>query len=760
MNEKTCQRLSKTIGSIYAHILYYRFIQDFATRVARLDRENFVEILDETRINTISDYKKAIKHSLAFYKAESGIDFPQDANDQLSQVINSLLHSWNGATARILREVHGAPIDAVLGFIVQEMVLGIGEGNYGSGLAQFVSPTSGNELPFGRYLPQSQGRAALEKDTDAEFLSIDKRGPSLEKTNSKALDALKSIAVTLRQLYRDEMQFDFTVESGNVSILGVKPAERNNRAAVSIAVQLKKLGLISKEDALMRINPNRLNEILHPMIDPKAIRKEIARGISASPGAASGKIVFSASSAMVAESRGEAAILIMIETSPDDIRGMHSANGVLTIRGGINSHAAVVARALGLPCIVGAHELNLNIDKKILILQDGTKLSEGDTITLDGTTGQILWGQVKLIKQEHGSDFENFIGWADQVSKLDVRGNADTPEDVRMARDFGVAGIGLVRTEHMFYDTERLTVMRELIFNEKENEHNAALDILLPMQRNDFIAIFDLMKEQPVCIRLLDPPLHEFLPKTAVQIKTLADAMNLPVSRIVERIKILEEINPMLGMRGVRLGIMIPGIYDMQVQAIFEAACKVERDTNTKVSPEIMIPFVSAKREVELIKSRIRAIATTVQNNLGQPVHYSIGIMIETPRVALRANDIAQTVDFISFGTNDLTQMTYGLSRDDVGRFMPEYLRQKVYSDDPFITLDLDGVGELISLAIERARDANPNISIGLCGEHGADPKSVWFCHEVGVDYVSCSSFRAPVAKLAAAQAAIRASIT
>jgi len=503
----------------------------------------------------------------------------------------------------------------------------------------------------------------------------------------------------------------------------------------------------------MRIAPKILNEILHPQIDPKEKRVQIADGIGASPGAATGKIVFNASSAVALASRGEASILVRIETTPDDIRGMHSANGILTERGGINSHAAVVARTLGLPCVVGVNNINIDQKNKKLHFENGTSLSEGDLITLDGSTGQILSGSTKLIEPELGGNFKQFMNWADKTRTMGVRGNADTPQDVRLAQKFGVDGIGLVRTEHMFFDTHRLNVMRELIFAEKTDDRQEALNLLLPMQREDFFEIFSLMGEQSVCIRLLDPPLHEFLPKSREQVVALAESMDLPLSKVINRVEELEEINPMLGTRGVRLGITVPEIYVMQARAIFEAACLVKKNTGRKIKPEIMIPLVSANREVELVKARVDAVASSVQSETGISVEYSLGVMVETPRAALRAHDIARTVDFMSFGTNDLTQMTYGLSRDDAGRFMREYVNQEIYDEDPFLTLDIHGVGELLSIAADRSRSVKPDILLGLCGEHGGDPESIIFCHEAGFDYVSCSPFRTPIARLAAAQA-------
>jgi pyruvate,orthophosphate dikinase len=753
MNWKIHASLEGALGKVAVDALYFRFIQDFATQVARLDAEDFDELLDNASSKNVIDYGKALDNALCLFEEETGDKFPQDPFTQLQQSLKSMASAWNSASARILRAARGAPTNAGLGLIVQEMVLGIGDGEFGSGIAQFVSPVTGEEQAFGRYLSQSQGRAAMEEEQSAQYLAKDERGPSLEEICPNCFKDLRSYTQIVTKLYRDDMQVEFTIKNGVVWLLDTTPADRTGRAAIAIVIRLHSMNLISLEEALMRISPKILNEILHPQIDPKANKVQIADGIGASPGAATGKIVFNASNAVVLDARGESSILVRIETTPDDIRGMHSAKGILTERGGINSHAAVVARTLGLPCVVGVNNINIDQKNKKIHFEDGTSLSEGDLITLDGSTGQILSGATKLIEPELGGDFKQFMSWADKIRTMGVRGNADTPQDVRLAQKFGVDGIGLVRTEHMFFDTHRLNVMRELIFSEKSDDRQDALNLLLPMQREDFLEIFSLMGEQSVCIRLLDPPLHEFLPKTREQVVALAESMDLPLSKVINRVEELEEINPMLGTRGVRLGITVPEIYVMQARAIFEAACLVQKNTGRMIRPEIMIPLVSANREVELVKARVDAVASSVQSETGMQVKYSLGVMVETPRAALRAHDIAKTVDFMSFGTNDLTQMTYGLSRDDAGRFMREYVNQEIYDEDPFLTLDIHGVGELLSIAADRSRSVKSNILLGLCGEHGGDPESIIFCHEAGFNYVSCSPFRTPIARLAAAQA-------
>ncbi|HKL56268.1 MAG TPA: putative PEP-binding protein, partial [Roseovarius sp.] len=538
---------------------------------------------------------------------------------------------------------------------------------------------------------------------------------------------------------------------------GVRVA-RNARAAVAIAVALAEDGIIAREDALMRIEPRALNELLHRQVDPEAARDVLTRGVAASPGAACGRIVFTAGAAQAAAAQGEAVVLVRRETSPEDIRGMHAAVAVLTERGGMTSHAAVIGRGIGLPCVVGASQIGLDPVRKQLNLPDGRVLKKGDTITIDGTNGEVLAGEAPLLEAARDESFQTLMSWADLVRDIAVRANADTPADAEVARNFRAQGIGLCRTEHMFFEADRLTVMREMIFADSSEDRAAALDRLLPMQRADFIDLFRIMQGQPVCIRLFDPPLHEFLPSDRSGMRELAEALDLPLSDVTRRVEALGEYNPMLGMRGVRLGITVPEIYDMQARAIFEATIEASHE-GAPVVPEIMIPLVSAMREVELVKARIDAAAAAVRSESGQDFTYRLGVMVETPRAALRAGDIAPHVSFLSFGTNDLTQMTYGLSRDDAGRFMSAYVQQGVYPEDPFHTLDVDGVGELLRIGAERGRAAKPDLVLSICGEHGGNPESIAFCREAGFDYVSCSPFRVPVARLAAAQLAVKGRI-
>ena len=756
MTPKVRDMLIKPLGRSGADRLFYRFVQDFAVQVARMDAEDFEDILEDCETDGQIDFDRALSTAFAMYEDDMDAPFPIEPSEQLRQALRSMANSWNGASARILRQAKGAPSDAGLGIIVQEMVLGLGRGESGAGTAQFIHSESGAAVAFGRYRSQAQGREAYENDGRfAQFLAKDERGPSLEEVAPKAFEKLKSFAETARRFLCDDMQLEFTIQDGEVWLLDAVAAERSGRASIASQVRLVEDGLITRDDALLSIAPRRLSEVLHPQIDRRAKIEPAAVGIGASPGAATGQIVFSASAAQAAEARGEAAILVRFETSPDDIRGMHSARGILTERGGMTSHAAVVARTLGLPCVVGANGIDIDAREKSMKLPNGTVLRAGDIITLNGNTGDVIKGAAPLVEPDLSDAFGVFMKWADEVRTLGVRGNADTPQDVRMAQVFGVDGIGLVRTELMFFEDNRMTAMREVIFAEEEADREAALNHLLPMQRDDFIEMFSLMGEAPTCIRLLDPPLHEFLPSTREESQALAEAMDLPLSKVMARIDDLAEFNPMLGTRGVRLGITAPEIYDMQARAIFEAAIEVNKAQGLKISPEVMIPLISANREVEIVKARVDAVAAAVQTERGESLDYTLGVMVETPRAALRADEIARTATFFSFGTNDLTQMTYGLSRDDAGRFMREYVNENVYPEDPFHSLDQDGVGELIQIAIERGRSVNPALKVGLCGEHGGDPASVAFCHSQRFDYVSCSPFRTPIARLAAAQAAL-----
>ena len=636
------------------------------------------------------------------------------------------------------------------------MALGLGPGESGQGVIRFVDMDTGAPRRRGRYVPQSQGFPAQLPASQPNGL-LGKR--SLEARCPEILDRLNEIGSVCRAKLREEMQIEFTLQDGQLTILDAIRVQRSNRAAIRVSVDLAEAGVITREEAVLRVDPHALSELLHPQLDPKSKRDTILTGIAASPGAATGRIVFSPEQAQASAARGEACILVTRETSPEDIRGMHAAAGVLTQRGGMTSHAAVIARGLGLPAVVGATEMRISQKSKTLLLPAGREFREGDVITVDGSSGTALAGAALMLPGGQDDAFQTLLTWADEFRDIGVRANADSTAEASTARDFGAEGIGLCRTEHMFFEPERLVVMREMIFTDDPQDRAAAVDRLLPMQRDDFVALFRAMPGQPVCIRLFDPPLHEFLPTDRDGIRDLADALDMNASDVASRINDLIEVNPMLGMRGVRLGIAYPEIYDMQARAIFEATLAVSRDGDPVV-PEIMIPLVSARREVELVRARVDAVAAAVRAESGAQFEYRLGVMVETPRAALRAGEIAQQVSFLSFGTNDLTQMTYGLSRDDAGRFMNDYVHKGVFAEDPFHILDTEGVGELLSLGAERGRKSRPEIVLAVCGEHGGNPESIAFCRDAGFDYVSCSPFRVPVARLAAAHLKLKQSVS
>ncbi|MEM6636582.1 MAG: putative PEP-binding protein [Pseudomonadota bacterium] len=743
MNDIAHATIAKQRGAKAADALYARFISAFAIQVSRLDPEPFAYPNEPDT--------KTLKALLEAYELEADDPFPQDPARQLADILKSMARAWESTTARLLRQAKGAPPDAGLGLVVQQMALGVGEGECGSGVIQFVSGTTGRPQITGRYKSQSQGREALNRDEGTLYLTRDARGPALEDELPEVFQQLKVQGQNARRALREEMQLEFAIDRQRLFVLDALPVQRNSRAGVRIAVDLAKSGVISKADAMMRVDPASLPELLHPQVNPGLARDVLFKGIAASPGAATGRIVFSSGAAQASAARGEACILVRRETAPEDVRGMHAAKGVVTERGGVTSHAAVIARGLGVPCVVGASGIQLHQKKKQFQTNDGRLMEEGDLITLDGSSGEVLAGAAELLEPALDDAFAELMRWADNERDIGVRANADTLDEARNAALFGAEGIGLCRTEHMFFDEDRLTVMREMIFAETGEDRHAALDRLLPMQRNDFRRLFEIMKGHSVCIRLFDPPLHEFLPHSKEGILELASALDLPVPDVSRRVEALAEFNPMLGMRGVRLGITVPEIYEMQAHAIFEATIDASAK-GAPVVPEIMIPLVSAKREVELVKTRIDAVAAAVRIERGIDFEYSLGVMVETPRAALRAEEIAAHADFLSFGTNDLTQMTYGLSRDDASRFMGAYVQQGVYREDPFHLLDLDGVGELLKIGADRGRRGRAGIVLSICGEHGGDPESISFCRDAGFDYVSCSPFRVPVAKLAAAQ--------
>ena len=746
MTDARHQAMCAEIGEAAATALYLRFIQAYAVHVARLDPDGFD--LPET------PSRAALIAALTAYEAETDEVFPQDPAVQLAEVLRSMARAWDGTTARLLRQARGAPADAGLGLVVQAMVLGVGAGECGSGVIQFVDPATGSPRVTGRYLSQSQGRDALSAGTGAIYLTRDARGASLEELCPDVFADLLRFGGLVRSRLREEMQIEFALDQGCLSILDAVLVPRTARAAVRIAVALAEDGVIGRDEAVLRVDPQALSALLHRQVDPRAARDRIVGGIAASPGAAAGRIVLTAAEAQAAAARGEDCVLVRRETTPEDIRGMHAARAVLTIRGGITSHAAVIGRGLGVPCVVGAADLVIDRKRGLITGPDGRSFRAGELITVDGTTGEVLAGAPAMLEPALDGAFRQLLDWADGFRDIGIRANADTPADARMARDFAAEGIGLCRTEHMFFEGERIGLMREMIFAEGAADRKAVLERLLPLQRADFAALFRIMQGQPVCIRLFDPPLHEFLPSDRAGMRELAESLALPLADVEARIEALAEYNPMLGMRGVRLGISVPEIYDMQARAIFQATVMVS-DRGDPVVPEVMIPLVSARREVELVKARIDKVAAAVRAETGVDFAYRLGVMVETPRAALRAAEIAQHASFLSFGTNDLTQMTYGLSRDDAGRFMSAYVQAGVYEEDPFHTLDIEGVGELLRIGAERGRKGRADITLSICGEHGGSRRAIDFCRREGFHYVSCSPFRVPHARLSAAQLAL-----
>jgi pyruvate,orthophosphate dikinase len=771
VSEATLPALARRHGDRVAWDLYRRLIHSFGAGALGVEGEEFEYALydamkyagveSETELSE-SDLEELARACLALIEQE-GAAFRQDPGEQLFGAIEALGASWGSVGARARRAARGLAEDAPLALIVQQMVLGLGPEPSGAGIAHTRDEATGERRLSGRYLPAAQGEEALmglrtptvltRAEREAEGLSE----PSLEELCPAAIATIEDAAARLEMAHGEVFTFEFTVEAGRTWLLEARPARRSPRAAVRIAVELAEAGAISRAEALLRVDPAFLEPHLHPSIAPDAERDVIGRGLPASPGAVSGPLVFAPDAAERAAAQGRPAILALIETSPEDIRGMHAALGVLTVRGGMTSHAAVVARGLGRPCVVGAKDLLLDLKGGSLRTRDGRVFVEGDVVTVDGTAGEVMAGAVETVPPEITGAFATLMDWADAERRMGVRANADTGQDAAMARSFNAEGIGLCRTEHMFFKRGRIGAMREMIMAETEAERRRALEKLLPMQRGDFIELFETMAGLPVVIRMLDPPLHEFLPHGEAEMAEMAEALDVPISRVKARALELAEFNPMLGKRGCRIGIAFPEIYQMQGRAIFEAACEAARRTGQPVRPEIMLPLISAVRELELLRRRIEAVAAEVRAERGEMVDYRVGVMIETPRACLRAGDIAAEADFISFGTNDLTQLVYGLSRDDAGRFIPDYVAQHVYPQDPFHTLDLEGVGEMMRLATERARTRHPGISIGLCGEHGGDPRSVRFCEASGFDYVSCSPFRVPIARLAAAQASLLA---
>ncbi|WP_241525855.1 putative PEP-binding protein [Pseudophaeobacter leonis] len=746
MNDIRYLSLKEALGHEAAASLYLRFVQSYAVHVARLDPDVFDDVEDGG--------PDALREILQAYEAETDEVFPQDPAEQLGAALRSMARAWEGTSARLLRQAKGGPADAGLGLGVQEMIPGLGQGECGSGVLQLVSSTTGKPQLTGRYLSQSQGREALGAGTEALFLERDLRGPSLEELSPMAFARIKADAALMRKRLREEMQVEFVIQNGNLHILDGVRVQRSSQAAVRIAVALAEDGIIPPHEAVMRVDAHVLNELLHRQVSPTATRDVIGSGIAASPGAATGQLVFTAADAQSSAARGEPCILVRRETSPEDVRGMHAAVAVLTGRGGMTSHAAVIGRGLGSLSIVGASDMKFDAKNKLLSSASGGVFRAGDIVTIDGSSGKVLAGEPEMLEAAQDDAFQALLTWADEARDIGIRANADTPADAQTARNFNAEGIGLCRTEHMFFDPGRLTVMREMIFAESLKRARGGSGPPVADAAQGFPGTVPHYGRPAGLHPAFDPPLHEVLPTSRTGQRELSEALDIPVSDVTRRVEEMHEYNPMLGLRGVRLGVTVPEIYDMEARAIFEATLLASKD-GAPVVPEVMIPLVSAKREVELVKARIDAVAAAVASERGESFDYRLGVMVETPRAALRAAEISPQTSFLSFGTNDLTQMTYGLSRDDAGRFMSNYVQQGVFPEDPFHVLDVDGVGELLKLGVQRGRSANPQVTLSICGEHGGNPESIAFCREAGFDYVSCSPFRVPVVRLAAAQLAI-----
>lgn len=771
LNDETVEGLASVSGDRrFAYDSYRRFIQMYGDVVLGVDHYHFEEILEihkedkgyslDTEMGA-DDWAEVVAQFKKKVQSELDAPFPQDPREQLWGAIGAVFGSWMNARANTYRRLHNIPASWGTAVNVQAMVFGNMGNDCATGVCFSRNPSTGEDRFYGEYLINAQGEDVVAGiRTPAPLTKIEREESgsdltSMEEALPKVFGELCDIRDKLESHYRDMQDMEFTVESGKLYMLQTRAGKRTAKAALRIAVEMCRDGVISKEDAIMRVNPAQLDQLLHPTLDPEAARKVVGMGLPASPGAASGQIVFSAEAAEEwATNKGRKVILVRIETSPEDIAGMHAAEGILTSRGGMTSHAAVVARGMGTPCVCGAGAIKIDYANKTMI-SGGVTLKEGDVITLDGSTGEVMLGEVATLKPDLSGDFSQLMEWADEVRRLKVRTNAETPDDAETARGFGAEGIGLCRTEHMFFDPARIISMREMILAETEQGRRTALDKLLPYQRQDFIDLFRIMKGLPVTIRLLDPPLHEFLPHGDAEIAEVANAAGVSEAIVKHRLLDLAEANPMLGHRGCRLGISYPEIYEMQARAIFEAAIEVSKDGGDPVIPEIMIPLIVGKKELEILKAAIIKVAADVEGEKSAKLNFLVGTMIELPRAALRAGEIAEEAEFFSFGTNDLTQTTFGLSRDDASRFLDTYIAKDIFAGDPFVSLDQEGVGELVGLAAERGRATRSDIKLGICGEHGGDPASIAFCEAQGLDYVSCSPYRVPIARLAAAQAAL-----
>jgi len=761
--------IRETDDSRFAYDSYRRLIQMYGDVVMGVEHDDFEKIIQATKdgkgvkndANLLgSDWKDILVKFKELIEKKTGKEFPEAPRDQLMGAITAVFESWDNKRAKEYRRINAIPDDLGTAVNVQVMVFGNKGKDSGTGVAFTRNPATGENIFYGEYLFNAQGEDVVAgirtpgpignkqaKESGSEM-------PSLEETMPDIYEQLENVREKLEEHFKDMQDLEFTIENDKLWILQTRTGKRTALAAVRTAVEMKEEGLISKEEAIMRITPENIDQLLHPMIDPTTDIKVIAKGLPASPGAASGEVVFNADDAVIRSEAGEKLILVRHVTSPEDVGGMHASEGILTSRGGMTSHAAVVARGMGTPCIVGCEDISIDHERKVFTVND-IEVKEGDFITIDGTTGSVILGDVPKIEPQISGDFEKLMELSDKIRRLGVRANADTYTDAKKAREFGAEGIGLARTEHMFFAEDRIPSMREMILADTHEQRRKALEKILPMQREDFEGLFKAMDGYPVIIRLLDPPLHEFLPEEESVIKELASDMGVPIDKINEKIKNLEEANPMLGLRGCRLGILYPEITEMQSRAIFEAAVNVAK-RGIKVIPKVMIPLAGYKEEVKSQKELIKKVASEVLEKSGAEIDYQIGTMIELPRAALTADEIAREAEFFSYGTNDLTQTTLGFSRDDVGKYIPDYIEKGIISSDPFQTLDQVGVGQLVEMGLKLGKKARADLEVGICGEHGGDPASIEFCHRIGLDYVSCSPYRVPVARLAAAQAVIK----
>ena len=768
LNDQTVQGIVNLSGDErFAYDSYRRFIQMYANVVKNLDGEVLEDILENMKDDrgvaedtalTASDLKELVVLFKNKYTEVLGEAFPNDPHEQLWGAIGAVFGSWMNDRAIYYRRMNNIPAEWGTAVTVQSMVFGNMGDDCATGVAFTRNPSTGENLFFGEFLINAQGEdvvAGIRTPQPINKAGGDGTLPSMEEVMPESYEQLMTIQQKLEKHYRDMQDIEFTIEKGRLFMLQTRNGKRTAKAAVGIAVDMVAEGLISEKEAVLRVEPEQLDQLLHPSLDPNAKKDVVAKGLPASPGAASGAVVFSADEAEEAKGLGKSVILVRVETSPEDIHGMHAAQGILTARGGMTSHAAVVARGMGKCCVSGCSDIKINYETQQFTDCNGSVFNKGDIITLDGSSGEVMRGTVPTVQPELTGEFGTLMGWVDKIRRMKVRTNADTPNDAKVAREFGAEGIGLCRTEHMFFEADRIMAVREMILAEDLDGRKLALAKIIGMQREDFFGLFREMKGLPVTIRLLDPPLHEFLPHSDKDIDGLAQSMNVPAETLKQKVEFLHEFNPMLGHRGCRLGITFPEVYDMQVRAIMEAACKLVKDEGFDIVPEIMIPLISGVKELEILRANAVKVADTVIAEYDVKVEYLVGTMIELPRAAITADQIATQADFFSFGTNDLTQTTYGLSRDDAGKFLPLYVEQGIFPEDPFVAIDQDGVGFLVEMGCQKGRATRPDIKLGICGEHGGEASSVIFCHKIGLDYVSCSPYRVPIARLAAAHAVL-----